>query len=377
MKEFHRAAAMLAALATSCTEPPPPAAAAKKRPGGRTEVVMVTSTQKRQWLELAVQRFRAERPDIKVMVKFTGSNEEIRDIVAGDDHPIIFSANDGAVLADLDTRWRARHGTDLYAKTGEDAPQLLSRSPYVFFGNESAIRPMLASDGTLSWSAILAEIRRREASHLRPLRFGHTPLGRGSVGLNLVLMVGLELFNVPALTLEQAQDPRLSRRLDELEAAVTLIAPTSGTLAKRFGQGGPDGLDLIYTFENVAIELVQSLGDHWGQPLRVYYPRQTLWSDHSAVVLRGDWVTPEQRAAAFAWLRFLETPAMQLEAGRMGLRRRDGVPLEVNDGTFAKLKEYGVRRDLPPPAPKPAEEVTRVLASLAQRPRAVASAARE
>ena len=50
MKEFHRAAAMLAALATSCTEPPPPAAAAKKRPGGRTEVVMVTSTQKRHWM---------------------------------------------------------------------------------------------------------------------------------------------------------------------------------------------------------------------------------------------------------------------------------------------------------------------------------------
>jgi hypothetical protein len=376
MKKFRRAGILLAALAMSCTQSSPPAA--KKPPGGRTEVVMVTSTQKRQWLELAVQRFRTERPDIKVMIKFAGPNEEIRDIVAGDDHPTIFSANDGAVLADLDTRWRARHGTDLYAKTGEDAPQLLSRSPYVFFGNERAIRPMLsASDGTLSWSDIQAEVRRREASHLQPLRFGHTPLGRGSVGLNLVLMVGLELFNVPALTLEQAQDPRLSRRLDELEAAVALIAPTSATLAKRFGQGGPDGLDLIYTFENVAIELVQTLADHWGQPLRVYYPRQTLWSDHSAVVLRGDWVTPEQRAAAFAWLRFLETPAMQLDAGRMGLRPRDGVPPDANEGTFAQLKEYGVRRKLPPPAPKPAEAVARALASLAQRPHAVASAARQ
>ena len=69
----------------------------------------------------------------------------------------------------------------------------------------------------------------------------------------------------------------------------------------------------------LAIELVQSLGDRWGQPLRLYYPRHTLWSDQPAVVLRGDWVTPEQRAAASAWLRFLEGPAMQIEAARMGL----------------------------------------------------------
>ena len=374
MKMFRRATILLAAVAASCTQSSPPATAAKKPAGERTEIVMVTSTQKRQWLELAVQRFRVERPDIKVMIKFAGPNEEIRDIVAGDDKPTIFSANDGALLVDLDAQWRARHGTDLYAKAGEDAPRTLSRTPFVFFGNENAIRPMASSDGSLSWSAIQAEIRRREAPRQRPLRFGHPLLGRGSVGLNLVLLVGLDLFDVPALTLDQAQDPRLSHRLDELEAAVTLLAPTTGALAKRFSQGGPEGLDLIFTYENTAIELAQSLGDRWGQPLRLYYPRRTVWSVHSAAVLRGDWVTPEQRAAASAWLSFLESPAMQIEAYRMGLRPANAALVDANEGVFAQLKPYGVRPVLPPSAPKPVEEVTRALASLAQRARAVASA---
>ena len=51
----------------------------------------------------------------------------------------------------------------------------------------------------------------------------------------------------------------------------------------------------------------------------------------------------------------------------------DPDPETVSD-VFAQLKPYGVRPDLPPPAPKPVEEVTRALATLAQRPRAVASA---
>jgi hypothetical protein len=370
MTQVRLATILAAAIAMSCTESQPAAPKGKKALGTQTEIKMVTSTAKRQWLESAIQRFRLVRPDLKVMVKFAGSNEEIREILQGTDKPTVFSPSEGALLTDLDARWRALHGSGLLATQGDEAPHPLFSTPFVFLGYEEVVRPMLAGspDGLLSWSAIQTELRRRRAAKLPPLRFGHVAFSKGSAGLNSVLMMGLEIFGGQTLTVEQARDERLARKLDEIEAQATLIAPTTSTLAIRFSQGGSEGLDLIFTYENTAGELVHTLADRGGQPMRIYYPSHALWSDQPAAVLQGDWVTPEQHAAGVAWLQFLETKTMQQEAASMWLRPRDPALLDLSEGPFVKLKDYGFRRDVPPGGPKPSEAVTRALVALAERP---------
>jgi hypothetical protein len=372
MMHLRRAAILLAAVAVSCTESQPAAPKQKKALGTHTEIKMVTSTAKRQWLETAVLRFRLERPDIKVMIKFAGSNEEIREILQGTDKPTVFSPNEGVLLTELDAEWRARHGgSGLLAANGDEAPRALLRTPFVFLGNDNVIRPMLAAspDGQLSWATVQAESRRRQSAKLPPLRVGHVAFSKGSAGLNSVFLMGLELFGGSTLTIEEAQDDRLARKLDEIEAQASLIAPTTSALAIRFSQGGTDALDLIFTYENIASELIRTHADHWGQPMRIYYPSTTVWSDQPAAVLQADWVTPEQHAAAVAWLQFLMGRAMQEEAAKIGLRPNDAALLDMTDGPFAKLKAYGFRRDLPHGGPKPSEAVTKVLVSLAQRAR--------
>jgi hypothetical protein len=370
MMQVRLATFLLAASAMSCTESQPAAPKEKRALGTHTEIKMVTSTAKRQWLETAIQHFRLVRPDIRVMVKFAGSNEEIREILEGTDKPTVFSPTEGALLTDLDARWRAVHGSGLLATQGDEVPHLLFSTPFVFLGSENVVRPMLAGspDGLLSWSAIQAELRRRHAARLPPLRFGHVAFSKGSAGLNSVLMMGLELFDGQTLTVEQARDERLARKLDEIEAQATLIAPTTSTLAIRFSRGGAEGLDLIFTYENTAAELVSALADRRGQSIRIYYPSRALWSDQPAAILQGDWVTPEQHAAGLAWLQFLEEKTMQQEAANMWLRPRDPALLDLTDGPFAKLKGYGFRRDVPHGGPKPSEAVTRALVALAERP---------
>jgi Bacterial extracellular solute-binding protein len=254
-------------------------------------------------------------------------------------------------------------------RRGRRSAALSFRTPFVFLGSESAVRPMVAGspDGHLSWSAIQAEVKRRRGAGLPPLRFGHVAFSKGSAGLSAVLLIGLEIFGKPVLTLDQAKDEGFARKLDDIEAEATLVAPTTGALATRFSQAGADQLDLIFTYENTAAELVHALAERWGQPLRIYYPTYSVWSDQPAAVLQADWVTPEQHAAALAWLQFLEARAMQLEAAKMGLRPNDPELLDLTEGPFAKLKKFGFRRDLPPEAPKPSEAVTEALVSLSQR----------
>ncbi|GAC1596627.1 MAG: hypothetical protein NVS4B10_05760 [Myxococcales bacterium] len=369
MTHVRWGAILLAATAASCTQSQPESPK-HKGAGPRTEITMVTTTAKRQWLEAAVQRFRQERPEVRVIIKFAASNEEIRAILQGADKPTIFSPGEGALLRDLNMQWRALHGRDLVAAHGVEASHSLLGTPVVFLGDEAVVRPILAAstDGQLSWAAIQTESARRRTAKLAPLRLGHVALSKGSSGLNAVLLMGLELFDGPVLTLEQAQDERLARKVDDIEASVTLAAPTTSALAARFAHGGPDGLDLIFTYENTASELVRAAASRGVPPPHIYYPKYAVRSDQPAAVLQADWVTPEQHAAALAWLEFLESRPMQQEAARIGLRPNDPSLLDMTDGPFALLKPYGFRRMLPPAAPKPSAEVTRALVALVQRP---------
>lgn len=366
MSSIRKAALLLAAAGCACSEPSGPVQK-KSAAGPSVEISMVTSTQKRQWLEIALARFRVERPDIRVLMRFAGSNEEIDAILGGREKPTIFSPNEAALLAELSSRARTERGQEILASRGDDAPRSVLKTPYVFLGNEKVVGPLASGSGTLTWASVLAEVQRRQAAHLPPLRYGYVDLSRGSSGLNTILLVAVERFGASGPTVQQLQQPAFAKSLDELNAAATLRAATTSALAARMSQLGPDALDLVFTYESTAIELARTLGDRGEKPMRIYYPEITVASDQPAAVLQAEWVSPAQREAAHAWLDFLQGAAMQTEASRLGLRPNDAALMDMETGPFALVKRYGFRRHLPPAASRPDEAVTRVLVGLSQR----------
>ena len=54
--------------------------------------------------------------------------------------------------------------------------------------------------------------------------------------------------------------------------------------------------------------------------LFVYYPKPTLWSNHPFALMKGDWVSAEQRAAAIELRDFLLRPEAQQKALAFGFR---------------------------------------------------------
>jgi ABC-type Fe3+ transport system substrate-binding protein len=126
---------------------------------------------------------------------------------------------------------------------------------------------------------------------------------------------------------------------------------------------GPSKYDFIWNYESVAISDMAAAQGRWGN-LAIYYPRPTLWSNHPFVLLKGSWVTPEQRAAVRELREFLLSSPVQERALAFGFRPANpDVKVLGNDpaNPWNRLRPFGVRLDVPAVADPPSGEVTRLL----------------
>jgi hypothetical protein len=113
---------------------------------------------------------------------------------------------------------------------------------------------------------------------------------------------------------------------------------------------GPSGLDGVFTYEHLAVPVLQQMGDPGLPELRVLYPQPTLVANHPAVLLWPD--DPRQTAARDAarrWLDFLESDAVQRDAVPFGLRpaKLTGSVggFDLINNPFRGLRRFGVETD--------------------------------
>jgi hypothetical protein len=100
------------------------------KPG--TEISMLYSSEKKDWVLSAAGEFAKVHPEIKLSLKEKGSLSAVEDILDGKEKPTIFSPADTLVMNLLVTDWDLKYHTELVAKGGEDAPQPLVITPLVF-----------------------------------------------------------------------------------------------------------------------------------------------------------------------------------------------------------------------------------------------------
>src|SRR6187402_746333 len=90
-----------------------------------TEISMLYSSEKKEWIEAAAQGFQKEHPEIKVTLTAKGSLDAAQAIVDGKDKPTLFSPADSLVQNLLASDWQTKNKTDIFATSGDDAPQPL------------------------------------------------------------------------------------------------------------------------------------------------------------------------------------------------------------------------------------------------------------
>ena len=116
-------------------------------PAAAVEIQVVYSTEKREWLEAATAAFATAHPDIKVTLVGTGSFDAAQAIVDGNLKPTVWSPADSGALNLAISDWQTKNHADLFATSGDDAPQPLLLTPLVFVAWQDRADVLLKASG--------------------------------------------------------------------------------------------------------------------------------------------------------------------------------------------------------------------------------------
>ena len=341
-------------------------------PVGQTEISMLYSSEKKDFIEAAAQSFQKDHPEIKVTLNPKGSIAAAQAIVDGKEKPTVFSPADTLVQNLLASDWQTKNRTDLFATSGDDAPQPLVITPLVFVAWEDRAEVLLkAAGGTITWKSIHKAVTSNEGwpaikgkAEWGFVKLGHTDPTQSNSGLQTLLSMTLEYHGkTTGLEVADILKPKYQDFIKELEKGVPKFEVSTGQFMTDMVRFGPSKYDIAVVYENLAISQIENAQGRWGN-LKIYYPNTTLWSDHPIAVVKADWVTPAQKAAAKVWIDYLKSRPMQELALSFGFRPADPtVPIKTADSKnpFTRLAPQGVKLQINPMATPPDGQVIRNL----------------
>jgi ABC-type Fe3+ transport system substrate-binding protein len=339
----------------------------------RVRLSLLFGTEKEKWLRAAVEAYTKAHPDVAIEMKGLGTIDSVRAIADGREKPVIWSPADESALNLLDTEWQTQNGKGLVDRAEDLSPQPLVLTPLVMivWDERAKVLTNAAKGDPTDWQMLhslatnpqgwVALGAPGEWGFVKP---GHTAPNSSNSGLQtLILMTYGYHHKRSGLTPTDVLNDGFQKWLRELETAVGKFGESSGTYMREMILYGPSKYDLIWNYESVAISEMASAQGRWGN-LAVYYPKPTLWSNHPFAVLKADWVSADQRTAARELRDFLLTPEIQTRALEYGFRPANPeVKVVTSDpaNPWNRLKDFGVRVDVPAVAEAPSGEVTRLL----------------
>ncbi len=339
-----------------------------ENPAAKTQISFLYSSEKKEWIERAVADFEKANPDIGVKLESKGSLEAVQAILDGAAKPVLWSPADNVALTLLQDDWKAKHTKNIIADSGEDKPEALVLTPLVFVAWEDRGKA-LETDGDkqveIDWPRIEFAVSSPKgwASALGGkkdwgfVKLGHTNPTKSNSGLQTLILMAYSFHNKrTGLEVGDVLDDKFQDFVKRVERGVPKFGDSTGSFMNDMVLYGPSKYDIVVVYENLAIQSIPNAQGRWGN-LRIYYPKQTMWSSHPAAILQAEWVTPEQRDAARKLVKFLRTTDVQKIALQYGFRPADpSVGLKGADNPFEKATAFGVKLDIPsvvepPPAP--------------------------
>jgi Bacterial extracellular solute-binding protein len=348
-----------APTATSAGSAPP-------APAQVTHIRFMYSTEKKAWLVEALGRFAHDHPEIAVDTVEKGSLDMVQALLDQGERPTVLSPADDVALNLLTSDWKQKTGADLIAADGADKPQPLVLTPLVLVAWDDRATALSGKDKTLTFRHLHDAIENPKGwpgaggkADWGFVKLGHTNPTRSNSGLQALILMAYEFQKKRSgLEVKDVLDEKFQAFMKGIEKGVPKFGDSTGTFMEEMVLYGPSKYDVVVTYENLAIQHIPNAQGRWGN-LRVFYPPQTMWSSHPVAVLKGDWVSAEQRAAGQKLIAYLRGKPEQQRALALGFRPANPeVPVLSTDGSgpFKNAEAFGVRVDLgsvvePPPGP--------------------------
>jgi Ca-activated chloride channel family protein len=334
--------------------------------GGVIRVSFVSSPEKESLIKPLVDRFNSTAPvrlgqrRIRVDLQIVNSGDAESQIVGGELRPIAWSP--------ASSLW----GRLLNFEAGQswvpaENPSIV-RTPLVIAMWESLARRLGWPNRQIGFSDVVRlATSSRELGQLGRFKYAHTDPYKSTSGLEAIAAEYYAAARKRArLTQRDVNAPAVQRTIRELEHSIVQYGDTTLYFEQQLPRYGPSYASAVAMEEttlvaiNKCLELGSappcrggvSVGVHGDRLVALYPPEGSFSSDDPLIVLNAAWVSPEQRAAAAAFGRWLRAHVTAARAAEYGFR-----PSNPRAATAAPTNAaYGVDLTKPPaelPLPDP------------------------
>ncbi|HUP27885.1 MAG TPA: VWA domain-containing protein [Chloroflexia bacterium] len=150
-------------------------------------------------------------------------------------------------------------------------------------------------------------------------KYAHTNPEVSSTGLSTV---AAEFYagagKTTGLTEQDIADPKVQEFVKSIEQSIVHYSATTTIFKENVRKGGMSYISAVALEEVTVLELNKA---GMQVPLVAIYPKEgTFWHDNPYIVLKGSWVTDDQRRAAGVFKDFLLEPDSQKTALQLGFR---------------------------------------------------------
>ncbi|HSI86475.1 MAG: extracellular solute-binding protein [Candidatus Methylacidiphilales bacterium] len=349
-----------------------PAPTPSPEPASSVEIGIAYGTEKKRWLEWAVNEF-AQTPQgrkIKVNLLPMGSLEGAQELVAGNKAINVWSPASALYKDTFVQDWQLK-----YNKQPILREEVLALSPMVFVFWAERYDAFIAKYKTVSFTTIadaLKEPAGWDAIAQKPewgvFKFGHTHPNESNSGLMTLVLASYQYTQKSrGLTLKDILDPKFQNWLVTMERGASGLSNSTGTMMKEMVLKGPASYDALFVYENVAMDFLKNAEGRWGE-LRIAYPRPNMWNDNPYYIIDAPWSTSDQRKASAVFLEFLLSEPIQKQALVHGFRPGNpSIAIKAPDSPFVTYGKYGVRIDLDEIAEAPKGEIISNILAIWQR----------
>ncbi|MCW8133629.1 MAG: VWA domain-containing protein [Planctomycetota bacterium] len=312
--------------------PNTPPSAEQPAPPDALEIVFTYGSEKEDWIKEVTAGFNqaanktAGGKTIFVKAIPMGSGECIDEILSGRRQVHLTSPASAAFIKLGNAESRTKTGKDLIPSS-----ENLVLSPVVI----AMWKPMAEALGwgqkPIGWSEILDLAKNPKGwgayghDEWGSFKFGHTHPEFSNSGLiSLFAEVYAAAGKTAGLTIEDVAKPETKAYLSGIERSIVHYGSSTGFFGKKLFANGPQYLSAAVLYENMVMEAATP--GKWNLPFPVVaiYPKEgTFWSDHPAGIVDREWVTPEHKEAAKAYLKYLLETPQQERALNYGFRPAD------------------------------------------------------
>ena len=339
---------------------------------GEVEIGVAYGTEKQRWLEWALGEFKKTNQGKKIQVDLIpmGSLEGAQGILAGDKRINVWSPASSLYLDVFRQDWELKYNAKPVLRQEE-----LALTPMVFVFWQERFDAFSKKFSEVSFRSIEQAVHEPggwQGIANQPdwglFKFGHTHPNQSNSGLaTLYLMLCEFCGKIKSVGLNDVVNPSFGTWMASLESGVSGLSNSTGNMMRDMVLRGPSSYDVLFVYENVAIDYLKSAQGRWGD-LHVIYPRLNLWNDNPYCILDAPWSSADQKRAAGLFLDFLMSDPVQRAALDHGFRPGNlNIPVKTPDSPFVRYESSGLKIEVGSVGEPPKAEVINNLLGLWQR----------